>query len=248
MTDGGKLGPLDVQILKKDELGERLSGLTLNIAMEELREQVFTTFEAFLFKIKARFRNQISLRMAMEVAAKMATDVYAEVYRQIDPLKVGEDARAMHIGEHYGELLSGEAGNVREGAIQRLLVAYPSHSCVIDREEAKELFMRLSEATKPEWDLLAQLGILATKAIDDPARELALVLSEESKPAPSNNTNTNTNTKNKADANGKSNTELTRPRSNPKSNAKERVGRGSAKESASAAPKGDGAASRNGKT
>ncbi|MBW7927064.1 MAG: hypothetical protein H3C58_03025, partial [Fimbriimonadaceae bacterium] len=129
MSDDGRLGPLDVQILRKDEVGERLSGLTLAISMEKLHEEVFDSFEYFLLRLKARFRTQIALKTALEIAAKMSTDLYSDVYRQIDPLKVGEDARAMQIAKHYGQLLNKRFGNVKDGAIERLLEEYPSHSC-----------------------------------------------------------------------------------------------------------------------
>ena len=157
ITDSGRMGPLDFQILKKDELGERLSGLTLKIAMGELRAQTYDTFEQFLFRLKRQFRSQLSPRMAMDVAAKMATDLYSEVYKQMDPLKIGEDVRAMHIAEHYGDLLSRKSGNVKQGAIQRLLETYPSHSCVIDRDEASELFTSVKEPNDRQQALLDML-------------------------------------------------------------------------------------------
>lgn len=181
ITDTGRMGPLDVQILKKDELGERLSGLTLKIAMGELRTQTFDTFQEFLLKLKRRFGSQLSLRMAMDVAAKMSTDLHSEIYKQMDPLKIGEDVRAMHIAEHYGELLSRKSGNVKAGTIERLLETYPSHSCVIDRDEAKELFGQVREPTDEERALLALIGGPARYAEDSPDDALALVLSEEIK-------------------------------------------------------------------
>src|SRR5262245_39692485 len=43
MTPRGRLGPLDVQIPKKDELYERLSGLTASDALEELSQNAVRT-------------------------------------------------------------------------------------------------------------------------------------------------------------------------------------------------------------
>ena len=52
MTPFGELGPLDVQILKRDELFERRSGLIKNYALEELEQISFRLFEYFMLNIK----------------------------------------------------------------------------------------------------------------------------------------------------------------------------------------------------
>ena len=45
MSDHGELGPLDVQLRKKDELWETDSGLTVLSAIETLEEKAFDLFE-----------------------------------------------------------------------------------------------------------------------------------------------------------------------------------------------------------
>src|SRR5438105_2543518 len=48
MTDCAELGPLDVQIYKRDELGELSSGLVLKEALDSMRENAFNMFEEYM--------------------------------------------------------------------------------------------------------------------------------------------------------------------------------------------------------
>lgn len=46
VTDAGELGPLDVQLSKLDEVGERSSGLAVEAAFEKLQKEYFQAFHA----------------------------------------------------------------------------------------------------------------------------------------------------------------------------------------------------------
>ena len=164
MGDNGKLGPLDVQLVKKDELKERLSGLTVTMALDELRDQVFETFVSFVIRMKTEFGPHISSRTAMDIAANITGDLYGEVYKQIDPVKLGDDARALGIAVHYGRRLGSSTGNLQDGTVERLLNDYPAHECIIDRLESQELFHNVREPSKEELKLLLLLGPNATHA------------------------------------------------------------------------------------
>lgn len=50
MTDAAELGPLDVQIIKPDTLGERMSGLTPSQSLTTLRGEALDCFETFFFQ------------------------------------------------------------------------------------------------------------------------------------------------------------------------------------------------------
>lgn len=145
MGDEGKLGPLDVQLLKKDAINERLSGLTLKIALEELQTRAYETFQMNLENLISGFRNQISLQTAFDVASKMTTNLYSEIFRQIDPIKIGDDARALHIADHYGKRLVDKSKNAKQNAIDRLLYDFPAHECFVDMSEASDFFHRVNE-------------------------------------------------------------------------------------------------------
>jgi len=52
ISDYGELGPLDVQLSKKDELGEAQSGWVGVDALAQLQNRAFDTFEEFFLNIK----------------------------------------------------------------------------------------------------------------------------------------------------------------------------------------------------
>ena len=178
ITDRGRLGPLDVQLVKRDEIGERISGLTVGIALQELQRESFEAFMGFVTNLKEAFGVQLSLKTAMEVATDLTTGVFQEVYRQIDPIRLAEDARYLRIASHYGEILAKASGNLKPNAVDRLLKGYPSHECIIDRTEAGELFKRVRPPEQDEVELLRILGRGATNATFRSDDGLMVVLSE----------------------------------------------------------------------
>lgn len=162
MGPRGELGPLDVQIAKRDELFDRDSGLISNAALDRLREESFQTFEQFMLQIIARSQNAITFRTAADVAAEVTVGVMKPVFDKIDPLQLGTDARAMEIGSAYAIRLNLEADNLRSvEALNMLVNGYPSHSFVIDYGEASVLFTTV----KPLVDNLA----LVVNALGDHA-------------------------------------------------------------------------------
>jgi len=158
MSDLGEMGPLDVQVDKKDELWEADSGLTVLSAIKALEEKSFDLFEACFLNLKRRSGGQITLKTATEVASKLAIGTVAPIIAQIDPMYVGEASRAMNIGLDYGSRLSEISKNAYDDTLQKLANSYPSHAFVIDREEAKELFLKVREPSEKESLLLDSLG------------------------------------------------------------------------------------------
>lgn len=150
LTNHGILSPLDVQVRKPDEIGEMSSGLTMDQAMFSLQAQAFSLFESNLLELKLRSGGQITLKTAMEIAAKLTTGLLEPIYAQIDPVRLGEDSRMMKIAEQYGDRLNARAQNLKEHALARLLTAYPSHGFVIDFKEARELFLRVRQPREAE--------------------------------------------------------------------------------------------------
>lgn len=161
MSDYGELGPLDIQIGKKDELWETDSGLTVLSAIKALEEKSFELFESCFLNLKGRSGGKITLKTATEMASKLAIGTIAPIVAQIDPLHVGEVSRAMNIGREYGSRLAKTSKNTLEDTLQRLSTDYPSHGFVIDREEAKDLFNRIREPSVKEGHLLNLLSYLS---------------------------------------------------------------------------------------
>ncbi len=136
LSDHAELGPLDMQMRKPDEVGERTSGLTpiqaLNFLEGETKKFFRSQFEGL------RFSRGFSTKMAADISAQLAGSMLSNLYEQIDPLRLAEYDRAMRIAAEYGERI--KTSNVRPHAIKQLLEAYPSHEFCIDPAEALQLF------------------------------------------------------------------------------------------------------------
>ena len=155
MSEKAELGPLDVQLQKPDELGEMTSGLTPMQALSALRAESFRTFEQFFLDIRIKSNLQITTKSAAEIATQLTTGLFAPMYAQIDPLRVGEIDRAVKIAVEYGEKL--DRGNLKSDALERLIGDYPSHSFVIDFDEARSLFKNIRGLSREEETLVMLL-------------------------------------------------------------------------------------------
>lgn len=143
MSVFGEIGPLDVQLVERDELGERKSGLTIRSALEDLKGHSFDVFQHFMLEIKQNSGNTISFKLAAELAAGITTGLMDPVYQQIHPDVLGKDFRDLSVATKYGDRLNKKFNNLKPNALKRLVHDYPSHDFVIDAEEAKELFDRV---------------------------------------------------------------------------------------------------------
>lgn len=138
IADEGELGPLDVQVAKPDEMFASGSGLDIMRGLTNLRFGVKESFRDYLLEINAG--SGVSTKMAAEVATKLAVGTFEPVFAQIDPIRLGEMEAALSIANAYGKRLADKSKNLKPGALARLVNSYPSHSFVIDRKEARELF------------------------------------------------------------------------------------------------------------
>lgn len=159
MCDQGELGPLDVQFYKKDDLGELDSGLVLVEALQTLQQKAFDLFEHHLMEIKRKSGGQISFKLATEIATKMTVGLFEPIYRQIDPVMIGNIIRSMTIAKDYGTRLRLISQNFTEQALDMLVDLYPSHGFVIDRREAKMLFRNIRAPSEAEDNLAKVLGM-----------------------------------------------------------------------------------------
>ena len=114
MSDHSELGPLDVQLKKADELGERSSGLTINQALASLQSQAFGMFEDYFLNLRLRSGYQITTMRAMDVAADLSVGLFAPIYSQIDPMRIGEIHRAVMVSMEYGQRIGKE--NLKAGS------------------------------------------------------------------------------------------------------------------------------------
>ena len=166
--DHGELGPLDVQMRKPDELWESSSGLTVMEAINTLENTAYRMLETCFLNIKTGSGGQITFKTATEVAVATVTGLLEPIYKQIDPMHVGEAGRAMSIGREYGYRLNAVAGNLQPDALANLAAAFPVHTFVIDREEAASYFERVRAPEADEDALVQALGTGARLPMDEP--------------------------------------------------------------------------------
>lgn len=153
MGDLAQLGPLDIQILNREEFGERHSGLNPIEALKSISYQSTELLRQQFLEI--RFGGGLSTRQALEVATNLTGQLMSPITSQLDIMKYGEFTRSMRIAIEYGSRLAkfNSSGNVKSDAITLLTTGYPSHGFVIDREEASEKLF--NHVTEPGWELKA---------------------------------------------------------------------------------------------
>ena len=154
MTDHAELGPLDIQLGKKDELWENDSGLTVLSAITELESKAYELFEGGFVKLKVRTEGRMTTRTATALATELAIGMISPIVSQIDPMHVGEVSRAMKVAKEYGERLSKGGKNLEDNTLETLINGYPSHGFVIDREEAKDLFKNVRRPNEKEYGFI----------------------------------------------------------------------------------------------
>lgn len=143
LSDHAELGPIDVQIRKTDEIGERTSGLTPIQALNFLENETQKFFSSQFSGL--RFSRAFSTKMAADISAALASGLLSRLYEQIDPLRLAEYDRLLRIAEQYGDRI--KTANVKPHAIKQLLEGYPAHDFSIDPTEAKELFNNVEGPT-----------------------------------------------------------------------------------------------------
>lgn len=138
LSDYAELGPLDVQIRRPDEPMERDSGLTPAQALTSLERRSKSLFREHFEQLRNDSAISLTTRTAVENAGTITSGLMGPIYAQIDPMRLGEVERLMQIAAEYGRRLG--RFNLKEDTIPRLLNGYPSHSFVVDRREARDLF------------------------------------------------------------------------------------------------------------
>ena len=179
VSDSGELGPLDVQMLKPDEIQRRQSGLTATAALSTLHEQAFNAFEHFFLNLVGKSNSTISTRTATHVAVQLTSGLFAHIYEHVDPMHVGEAGRALQVAVQYGELLQVGSGNSNRHALPQLTTGFASHDFVIDLTQIKALFKRVREPNSSEQALADVLGSFAVDPVEGGKHPIVAYLSTE---------------------------------------------------------------------
>lgn len=141
LDDMSELGPLDIQVKKNDELVGRNSGLDIIQAVNYLQNQAMLAFSQYLIELTTNAG--LSTKVASEISSNLTIGLFEPIAGQIDPMRLAEMQRAMEIAFQYGYRLAEKSGNLRANGLPDLVSAYPSHGFVIDRKEAKKLFINV---------------------------------------------------------------------------------------------------------
>lgn len=150
----GEIGPLDVQLMQRDELLGRRSGLTTKSALEDLSKHSLDLFQNFVVEIISGSGGAVSFKLAADISARMSAQLMSKIYEQINPDALGQDARDLNIATEYCKRLNKRGKNIRSEAIERLVHGYPSHDFVIDLEEAQEIFQRVEKPSQALYDIM----------------------------------------------------------------------------------------------
>ncbi len=143
MDDMSELGPLDIQVKKNDEIIGRNSGLDILQAVSYLQNQAMSAFRSYLVELTRDAG--LSTKVASGIASNLTTGLFEPIFEQIDPTKLAEMQRATEIAFEYGGRLNDKSNNLRPEGLAKLVTAYPSHGFVIDRKEAKTVFVHVEK-------------------------------------------------------------------------------------------------------
>lgn len=158
MNSEGEFGPLDVQLFRPDEFMNRTSGLTISQSLSYIGNKAFETFENVFLGIRKRSGGVITTTTAADIASSVVTGIYSPITAKIDPLTVGEMQRSLDVAVHYGIRLGAD-----EHIVQHLAKNYPSHSFVIDSEEAQGLFNNVRAPNIAEQVLIKHIEHVLTQ-------------------------------------------------------------------------------------
>ncbi len=158
MPSVSELGPLDVQLRRRDEIGQRRSGMVVRTALNGLAEETFRVFEQVMLRITVGSGQTISFDVASRVAATIATGVMSPVYAQVDPESLGNDLRDLSVATAYGERLVEHGRNATMETVRQLVEDYPTHEFIIDSEEAKNLFKDVKSPTQEMNEFINKCG------------------------------------------------------------------------------------------
>lgn len=149
MSETGELGPLDVQVQNPEELGDYASGLDVPQAIDFLQQRALDSLHRTLDDIVTC--GGLTTKRSAEIATNVTVGLFAPIFAQIDPYRLGRNARALLIARQYAARIGGNVAT--DQTLERLVAGYTSHSFSIDRDEAAELFQRVRPPTRSESEL-----------------------------------------------------------------------------------------------
>lgn len=158
-----ELGPLDTQIREaRDGDGETYkSALNGFKALEQVRIHALENLDIATKLIISN--SGLKMNEAIKLAIEFSGKTSSCLYNQLNPIMIGEYARALEVGQRYGVIiLSRYMGWPQEEAsktINKLVYDYPSHGFSIDIEELKALGLTAEEVVEGDQELVDTIRI-----------------------------------------------------------------------------------------
>lgn len=175
----GELGPLDVQTTKEDKIVEMQSGLNISEALTALEQRARVLYNEIILDIINASSGIVSFATASKAASEVLGALYGPIFGRFDPEDIGNRSRSMRIASDYGMRLASESKNIVPYNIEVLAQTYPTHSFVIELEEAQGLFVNARETTSFEVALIESIGDNARRQPQRGERPLMSCLSHK---------------------------------------------------------------------
>ncbi len=154
----GELGPLDMQMVKKDDPMAQESGTTTLTTLRILTCEAVDAIKKEVRKLRLQTGGSITLPTATSFMTDLIQGLYQPILAQLDPVHLGEMQRALRIAEEYGYRLLEISGNISPENLEKLVSGYPSHAFVIDEPEARKLFKQIRQLNALEQMIILALG------------------------------------------------------------------------------------------
>ncbi len=148
MSDAAEIGPLDAQIRDPRDPDNWISALDEFRAVDYLRTHGFEILNEFS-KVLAR-TTQLNTKERLQLAIEYTTQLMAPMYSNVDSLHFGGSHRSVELSIEYGKRVMSRYSYADwsqkriADVLKKLTWDYPSHSFVIDVEEAEDLGLRVS--------------------------------------------------------------------------------------------------------
>ena len=155
VSDFGELGPIDMQVLERDE-GRLGSSATIRASLNAIKENSYDTFRFYMDKLNEHY-GTIKLATRLNIANDMAGRIDKTITERIDPIELGKMHRFLQTCFQYGIRLAESSGNVDADGVKKLVYDYPEHGFVIDKRESLKIFKKQIHLGP---DLVAILGTI----------------------------------------------------------------------------------------
>lgn len=165
MGQDAELGPLDTQLT--DPKGSVFPKSALNAfkSLEYLRQYLLETLDQVVITLMRS--GGMDIPYAIEAARPLVADIVGPLYQQVSPHELGEARRHLAVGEEYSKQVMRRYSYRHykpqriDKIVDKLVWDYPSHSYVIDLEEAHSIGLSVKPMDDKTEELLGNvLGLV----------------------------------------------------------------------------------------